>query len=239
MRLQKYISTSNFCSRRKAAIYIEEDKVKVNGIVISKPWYDVKDTDIVEVDGKILKQESYVYFAFNKPINVISSVNDDRGRKTVLDYYSGNKRSYPVGRLDYKSIGLILLTNDGKFSQILTHPRNKHTKSYHVTLNNPLSKKEIEFLRKPLYIDNYKINPVEINQIGKKKYEFILTEGRNRQIRNMIAFTKKRIVELKRVRISCIELGDLPEGKMRNLSEAEIKTILDSNLYAKDNLDRI
>ncbi len=227
MRLQKYISNSNLCSRRKAALYIEEEKVKVNGKVITEPWYDVKEGDTVEVSGKLIEQDSYVYFAFNKPINIISSVSDDRGRKTVLDYYSGNKRIYPVGRLDYKSIGLILLTNDGRFSQILTHPRNKHTKSYHVTLNNPLSKREISFLRKPLYIDNYKINPVEIHQIGKKKYEFILTEGRNRQIRNMIALTKKRIVELKRVRISCIELGNLPEGKMRNLSEGEIKTILD------------
>ena len=152
MRLQKYLAHCGVASRRKSEELIRNSQVTVNGNIIIDPAYDVKEEDQVKYMGKLIKFENTKVFKFYKPIKVISSVSDDRDRKTVLDFYKGNLRLYPVGRLDYMSEGLMLLTNDGELAQKLTHPSYEKNKIYEVKVDRKLTKNEIFKLKSGIII---------------------------------------------------------------------------------------
>lgn len=225
MRLQQYMARAGVASRRKSEEIIKEGRVQVNGQLAQLGMRVGPEDDII-LDGKpLLGTESFVYYAFNKPMGVLSTVSDDRGRETVLDYYKGNKRIYPVGRLDYNSHGLILLTNDGDFAQLFIHPRYGLDKDYHISLDRDLNEDELKRLRSGLVIDGYKTRPIKVRKIGVRRYEFTLVEGRNRQIRKMVEAVGRRVVDLKRVRVGPFELEDLEEGQYRQLKIKDVERL--------------
>ena len=191
-RLQKRIANSGYTSRRKAEVLIEEGKVKVNGETVTELGTKVKSSDTVEVEGIKLEQEDKLYILFYKPAQVITSVSDDKGRKVVTDYFKElDTRIYPVGRLDYDTSGLLLLTNDGDFTNLMTHPRYKIKKKYVVKLKGYLMREEVKALEKGVKLEDGVTQPatVKIKNQDKEKsttlVEITITEGRNRQVRRI------------------------------------------------------
>jgi 23S rRNA pseudouridine2605 synthase len=228
MRLNKYISYSGYTSRRKADDLIFQGKVKVNNKVEKNPGYRVDvDKDVVTVEGKELKQDNkLIYIMLNKPTDVITSVDDQFDRKTVVDLVKIDERVYPVGRLDYDSSGLILLTNDGDLTYKLTHPKHEIYKKYFVKVNKFLSDKEIYTLKKGVVIDGYMTNNSKIEVISKNRGHtnmyVSIDEGRNRQIRKMFKTQGADVLTLKRISIGNLTLGNLKEGNWRYLTKHEI-----------------
>lgn len=228
MRLNKYISHSGYTSRRKADDLIFQGKVKVNNKVEKNPGYRVDvDKDVVTVEGKELKQDNkLIYIMLNKPTDVITSVDDQFDRKTVVDLVKIDERVYPVGRLDYDSSGLILLTNDGDLTYKLTHPKHEIFKKYFVKVNKFLSDKEIYTLKKGVVIDGYMTNNSKIEVISKNRGHtnmyVSIDEGRNRQIRKMFKTQGADVLTLKRISIGNLALGNLKEGNWRYLTKQEI-----------------
>jgi 23S rRNA pseudouridine2605 synthase len=228
MRLNKYISHSGYTSRRKADDLIFQGKVKVNNKVEKNPGYRVDvDKDVVTVEGKELKQDNkLIYIMLNKPTDVITSVDDQFDRKTVVDLVKIDERVYPVGRLDYDSSGLILLTNDGDLTYKLTHPKHEIFKKYFVKVNKFLSDKEIYTLKKGVVIDGYMTNNSKIEVISKNRGHtnmyVSIDEGRNRQIRKMFKTQGGDVLTLKRISIGNLALGNLKEGNWRYLTKHEI-----------------
>jgi 23S rRNA pseudouridine2605 synthase len=222
MRLNKYISHSGYTSRRKADDLIFQGKVKVNNKIEKNPGYQVDvDKDVVIVEGKELKQDNkIIYIMLNKPTDVITSVDDQFDRKTVVDLVKIDERVYPVGRLDYDSSGLILLTNDGDLTYKLTHPKHEIYKKYF------LSDKEIYTLKKGVVIDGYMTNNSKIEVISKNRGHtnmyVSIDEGRNRQIRKMFKTQGADVLTLKRISIGNLTLGNLKEGNWRYLTKHEI-----------------
>jgi 23S rRNA pseudouridine2605 synthase len=228
MRLNKYISHSGYTSRRKADDLIFQGKVKVNNKIEKNPGYQVDvDKDVVIVEGKELKQDNkIIYIMLNKPTDVITSVDDQFDRKTVVDLVKIDERVYPVGRLDYDSSGLILLTNDGDLTYKLTHPKHEIYKKYFVKVNKFLSDKEIYTLKKGVVIDGYMTNNSKIEVISKNRGHtnmyVSIDEGRNRQIRKMFKTQGADVLTLKRISIGNLALGNLKEGNWRYLTKHEI-----------------
>jgi 23S rRNA pseudouridine2605 synthase len=228
MRLNKYISYSGYTSRRKADDLIFQGKVKVNNKIEKNPGYQVDvDKDVVIVEGKELKQDNkIIYIMLNKPTDVITSVDDQFDRKTVVDLVKIDERVYPVGRLDYDSSGLILLTNDGDLTYKLTHPKHEIYKKYFVKVNKFLSDKEIYTLKKGVVIDGYMTNNSKIEVISKNRGHtnmyVSIDEGRNRQIRKMFKTQGADVLTLKRISIGNLTLGNLKEGNWRYLTKHEI-----------------
>jgi len=228
MRLNKYISHSGYTSRRKADDLIFQGKVKVNNKIEKNPGYQVDvDKDVVIVEGKELKQDNkIIYIMLNKPTDVITSVDDQFDRKTVVDLVKIDERVYPVGRLDYDSSGLILLTNDGDLTYKLTHPKHEIYKKYFVKVNKFLSDKEIYTLKKGVVIDGYMTNNSKIEVISKNRGHtnmyVSIDEGRNRQIRKMLKTQGADVLTLKRISIGNLTLGNLKEGNWRYLTKHEI-----------------
>lgn len=219
MRLQKYLAQAGVASRRKAEEYIKEGLVRVGDEVITDMGYKVEDGDEVYFkDQLVTPEEEHVYYAFYKPREVLSTVSDDRGRKTVLDFYDGSYRIYPIGRLDYYSEGLLLLTNDGDMALKLSHPRYDKEKVYLVWTTRKLTKEEKEKLQSGMEIDGYQTRPIKIRE-RKNCYEFTLNEGRNRQIRKMLQEVDVRVKKLLRVRIGKIELKNMKPGQLKELSK--------------------
>ena len=187
-RLQKIIAASGICSRRKAEQLILDGNVSVNGKVITELGYKATFSDNILVNGKALKKEEKVVYLFNKPKNVISSTKDEKGRETVLDYIDEPFRLYPLGRLDYDSTGLLLLTNDGALTQSILHPKFEIEKVYEVTINKILTIDIIKKLEKGVKIDNYKSAPCKIKvkarNENKNTMHLLVTihEGKNREI---------------------------------------------------------
>lgn len=225
MRLQQYLARAGVASRRKSEELIREGRVKVNG-VLAELGQRVSPEDVVHLDDQpIMGAESFVYFAFHKPKGVLSTVSDDRGRKTVLDYYPGNKRIFPVGRLDYDSRGMLLLTNDGDFAQLFIHPRFGLDKDYEVTLDRPLNREDMKILCAGLEVDGYQTKPIMIKELGRQRYLFTLVEGRNRQIRRMVEQRGRRVVDLLRLRVGPFTLKGIEEGRMKPLSVKEVEEL--------------
>ena len=223
MRLQKYLAQAGVASRRKAEEYIKEGLVRVGDEVITDMGYKVEEGDEVYFkDQLVTPEEEHVYYAFYKPREVLSTVSDDRGRKTVLDFYDGSYRIYPIGRLDYYSEGLLLLTNDGDMALKLSHPRYDKEKVYLVWTTRKLTKEEKEKLQSGMEIDGYQTRPIKIRE-RKNCYEFTLNEGRNRQIRRMFEAIDHPVLALQRIRVGELKLGRLPMGKTRKLNNQELK----------------
>ena len=229
MRINKYIANAGIASRRKADELIKAGKVKVNGKVMSQPGYDVADSDEVLVEGKpVQSTENKVYYAMNKPLGVITSVNDDRGRMTVGDIMSDvEERVFPVGRLDYNTSGLLLLTNDGDFANRIMHPGRRVDKTYRVRVAGNISKMKISVLRAGVRLGKFKTSPARVDVITWNRHSMILEvtihEGKNRQIRRMFEAVGYPVQELERISIGNMKLGHLKPGQYRKLSKRELE----------------
>ena len=228
MRLQKFLAEANVASRRKSEEIILEGRVKVNGEVIKSLGTKVEsEKDVVFVDNKEVKiEENLIYVILNKPLNCVTTVKDQFGRKSVLDYVSEIKeRIYPVGRLDYDTSGLLILTNDGELTFKLTHPKHYVEKTYIARVDKLPKEKELERFRNGLLIDGKMTSKAKIRVIDKKSFilEIKIYEGRNRQVRKMCAEIGANVKELKRIKIGNLELGNLKSGQYRKLNESEVK----------------
>ncbi|MBF7017066.1 pseudouridine synthase [Staphylococcus durrellii] len=231
-RLQKRIANSGYTSRRKAEVLIEEGKVKVNGEQVTELGTKVKPSDIIEVEGIKIEQEDKLYILFYKPTQVITSVSDDKGRKVVTDYFNElETRIYPVGRLDYDTSGLLLLTNDGDFTNLMTHPRYKIKKKYIVKLKGYLMREEVKALEKGVKLEDGMTHPatVKIKNQDKEKsntlVEITISEGRNRQVRRMFEHFGHQVTKLQRIEFGPLNLTGLNAGEGRVLTPHEVKTL--------------
>ncbi len=214
-------------SRRKSEELITAGRVTVNGQIVTELGIKVSENDVVTLDGKPLMPEARkVYIALNKPVGYVSTVKDEHGRKTLLDLVDVPERIYPIGRLDYDTSGLILLTNDGDIYNKVIHPREEKNKVYIALIQGILSDKEIEAFESGLEIEGYITAPAEIKtrRILGRNAEVAITihEGRNRQVRKMCKKIGHPVITLKRVSVGSIEIGSLEEGKWRYLTEKEV-----------------
>jgi len=232
--LLKYLVEAGFGARRQSVAAIKQGRVSVNGRVVESYTMPVyPKIDNVTCDGKPVKfrPAEMLVFMVNKPLNVLSTTRDERGRKTVVDMLPERYRSlglYPAGRLDYDSTGLLILTNDGNLTYRLTHPRFEHEKEYIVTVSGRLSEADKEKLEKGVELEDGLTSPSVIKEIpgAASTYSITLHEGRHRQVKRMFASLGHEVKTLKRVRIGRLELGDLAEGGVRKLSRAEIGKLL-------------
>lgn len=229
MRLQKYIAQSGYTSRRKAEVLISEGKVKVNGIRVTALGTQVDESqDKVEVNGKALTiEEDQVYILLNKPTGIVSTVSDQFDRPTVLSCIQGIKeRIYPVGRLDYNTSGLLILTNDGEFTNRLTHPRYHVPKTYRVESDGTLNLSDIEALRNGIKIEDYTTQAAIVTVIKENRrgsvVEITIYEGKNRQIRKMFDAINHPVLKLRRIKIGNIDDQNLKVGEWRYLTKAEL-----------------
>lgn len=229
MRLQKYLASCGVASRRNAEKMIVEGRIAVNGQTVTELGSQVDaDTDVIKVDGETVHPVTEKhYIAYNKPVGEISTVRDPEGRDTVMDRFRDYPvRLFPVGRLDYDSEGLLLLTNDGDLMNHLLHPRFEIPKSYLTRVSNTVSQDEIRMLKKGVMIDGRLTSPAEVRLIRQDTFsaDLLITihEGRNRQVRKMIDAIGHQVVRLKRVRFGPVQLGDLPSGMWRRLTDEEI-----------------
>ena len=227
-RLQKIIAESGYCSRRKAEELISAGRVSVNGAIIDELGFKASFDDDIKIDGVSLSKEEKVVYLLNKPKNVISSASDDKGRTCVVDLIDSEYRLYPMGRLDYDTTGLILLSNDGELMQKLIHPKFEVEKIYEVTIDGLIKENEIKKLENGVHIDNYVTSKAKINLIrqNNNKYTSFLTitihEGRNRQIRKMFASVGYKVIKLHRIKEANIDLGNLKSGEYRRLKPREL-----------------
>jgi 23S rRNA pseudouridine2605 synthase len=231
-RLQKVIAQAGIASRRKSEELIKEGKVKVNGKVVTQLGVKVTSSDRVEVNEIQIEREVPVYFLLYKPRGVISSVSDDKGRKVVTDFFSHfPERIYPVGRLDYDTSGLLLMTNDGEFANLLMHPRNEIEKVYVAKTKGIPSKENLRKLEKGIKLEDGKTSPAKVKMLSldKKKQtaiiEITIHEGRNRQVRRMFEAIGHQVLKLKRERYATLTLTGLKAGEARELTPHEVKQI--------------
>ncbi len=232
MRLQKYLASCGVASRRNAEQMILDGRVSVNGEIVRVLGTQVDEqSDTVQVDGSIVMPETEKhYLAYNKPVGEVTTVSDPEGRATVMDRFRDYPvRLFPVGRLDYDSEGLLLLTNDGDLMNKVLHPSFEIQKSYLTKASNNVSDQEIRTLRKGVIIDGKLTSPAEVRLIRHDTFstDLLITihEGRNRQVRKMIDAIGHQVVRLKRVRFGPVLLGDLPSGMWRKLTDEEIKKL--------------
>lgn len=231
-RLQKVIAEAGITSRRKAEELIKIGKVRVNGNVVTELGSKVAGDDIVEVEGVTISRDNVkVYYLLNKPRGVITSVSDDKGRPTVVDYIDTDKRIYPVGRLDYDTTGLVILTNDGELANILMHPSNNIEKVYIAKIEGLLNKDDIERLKSGVLVDNRKVNVIKF-KIKEKNYEkntslveVSIVEGRNHIVKRLFENIKHPVIRLTRVGISFLTTEGLKSGEYRELSIKEVKKL--------------
>lgn len=230
-RLQKVISASGVASRRKAEELIINGKVKVNGEVVKTLGVKVSGEDVVVVNGQVLKSEIKEYYILNKPRGVISSVTDDKGRVTVTDLVKTNARIYPVGRLDYDTTGILILTNDGELSNILTHPSRDVPKEYYAKVKGFFKKEDALKLSEGIVLNGVKTKKAlfKMKKYDKKAdasyVKVIITEGRNHQVKDMFANFNYDTLKLKRERYAGLDLLGLKSGEYRKLSVKEVKQL--------------
>lgn len=239
-RLQKLIAESGYCSRRKAEELIKTGKVLVNGKKITELGTKATFGDEIIVNGQILQYQEKEYYLFYKPRSVICTTKDDKGRKTVLDYFDNvtEKRIYPVGRLDYDASGLLLLTNDGDFANLMMHPSNKINKFYVVKVKGIVTANEIKLLKSGIRLDDKKIYPsrVKLKKINKKALtsivEITVHDGINHEVKRLMESIGHEVIKLKREMFGFLTLGNLKSGEKRPLSIKEVKKLY--NLAKKE-----
>ena len=231
VRLQKAIADSGFCSRRKAEEYIVKGKVFVNGERITELGSKVEGNEEIIVDGNAISKQDKEYYILYKPRGVISSTKDDKGRKTVVDFFSSNKRLYPVGRLDYDTTGIILLTNDGEFANMMLHPKNKIPKVYIAKLEGIIDGYSIKKIKSGIVIDGIKCIPdrVKLKSADKKSntciVEITIHDGRNREVKRIFESAGYNVIKLKRESIAFLTLQGLSSGEFRKLTIKEVKQL--------------
>ena len=230
-RLQKFIANCGYSSRRAAESLIKEGKVRVNGEVVTELGTKVSGNDLVEIDGNILSKEDKVYYVLNKPRGVISSSKDEVGRKTVVDLIPEEARIFPVGRLDYDTTGVILLTNDGELANLLMHPKNEIEKKYVAKINGILTNEQSKQMKKGIKIDDrYAIcKRVKTTKVDKENntsiVEVTISEGRNHIIKRIFEAIGYDVLKLKREQVAFIGLSGLKSGEYRKLSIKEVKEL--------------
>ena len=231
-RLQKVIANNGYTSRRKAEDLITKGHVTVNDELVNTLGYKVNSNDIIKIDGNLINKNIVKeYYLLNKPREVICSSYDDKGRKTVVDLIKTKERIYPVGRLDYDTTGLIILTNDGELANILMHPKNKVYKTYIAKINGILNAEDFSKLRKGVLIDDRKliIDNVKVRKIDKTKntslVEVTIHEGRNHIIRRLFKKLGYDVLKLTRSRLAFLSIDDLKSGEYRELSIGEVKEL--------------
>lgn len=232
MRLQKYMALSGVASRRHSEKYILAGEVTVNGQVVTELGVKVDEyKDQVMFRGKLVAPvETNLDYVFHKPSGVVTTVTDQHDRKTVMDYFDDQHRIYPVGRLDYDTSGLLLMTNDGDFTYAMTHPKHEIDKVYEVTVNRLLKQESLRKLERGCHIGPYAIAGSQIRLLSSDsrriRYQIIIHEGKNRQIRHMIEYGGARVLALKRLAIGQLTLGSLPVGHYRPLTNKEKRKLL-------------
>ena len=230
MRLNKFLAQTGVASRRKSDELIQMATTEVNGKICLDPAYDVKDTDVIKYDGQKVKPvQEKIVIMLHKPKKVITTVKDTHGRKTVLDIVPSKYRLTPVGRLDQDTTGLLLLTNDGDLHQYLTHPKNRIPKDYEAVIEGRMTASQIQKLIRGIYIGDKEYGKAEIVSQDTKKGRSVvilrLHQGKKREIRRIMHRLKLKLLSLKRIRFSGLELGDLPEHHYRTLNEKEVKLL--------------
>ena len=229
MRINKYIAQAGVASRRKADELIAAGNVKVNGAVLKEPGYDVQEGDVVEINGRrIQAEEKKVYILLNKPIGYVTTVSDDKERPTVMDLVKDvEARIFPVGRLDYNTSGMLIMTNDGDFAYKLTHPKHELTKTYRARVAGILSTEKIWKLRNGVDIGGYVTKKAQVDLVKglprSTVIDITIHEGKNRQVRKMCRAVGNNVQELERIAIGNIKLGRLAVGHYRKLTREEIE----------------
>ena len=231
-RLQKVLGNSGIASRRKAEELILNGKVMVNENVVTELGTKVSDKDIITVDGKIINRDTpKVYYLLYKPTKVITSTNDEKGRKTVVDLIDTPYRIYPVGRLDYDTTGLLILTNDGELTNILMHPKNEISKTYLAKVSGLLNKDDIDRLKRGITIDgrlvetkNFKIRDKNFDN-KTSIIEISIIEGRNHIVKRIFSEINHPVLKLKRTKIDFLNLDNLKIGEYRKLTIKEVKKL--------------
>lgn len=229
VRLQKFLADAGIASRRASEVLISEGKVKVNDVVVTELGTKINPKrDKVKFNDNLVKiEDKLVYFMLNKPIKCVTTASDEKGRLTVVDIVNVEERVFPVGRLDYMTSGLLIMTNDGDLTYKLTHPKHNIDKKYIVTITPKTTKDKINILTKGVDLGDYKTSPCSIRLIENNKdnqvYEVVIHEGKNRQVRRMFEHIGVKITKLKRIAIGDLRLGGLKQGDFRKLTKEEIK----------------
>lgn len=230
VRLNKYIAACGYCSRRKADEYIEAGKVRVNGEIVSELGFMVSTKDKITIENKIIKPETLTYIRYYKPAGYITTMDDEKGRKTIYDILPEEVQNLkPVGRLDKDSTGLLILTNDGDFINDLAHPSIKVPKVYRVTAQGKLNLNDLEIMAKGIEIEKDKIAYADSRIIdfeGKNTVlEIVLYQGLNRQIRKMLDYIGHPVISLKRLSMGPIDLQGLKKGQFKYLKPKQIQQV--------------
>ena len=230
-RLQKVIAQAGIASRRKAEELITEGKVKVNGIVVTELGTKVSDKDRIEVNNEIIEKEKKEYYLLNKPRGVVTTTQDDKNRKTVVDLIPTSARIYPVGRLDYGTTGVLLLTNDGEFANILMHPTSNVDKVYMAKLEGIIKGEQINKLKDGVELDGEIVKPsrVKLKKVDPKSnscmVQITIHEGKNHQVKRMFESVGFPVAKLKREKEAFFDLKDLQSGEFRKLTPKEVAKV--------------
>lgn len=229
MRLNKYIAQRGIASRRKADELVANGNVKVNGQPMKQMGYDVKEDDKVEVNGVLLGEgQKLVYYVMNKPVGYITSVKDDQDRPVVMDLLTDlQTRVFPIGRLDYDTSGLLILTNDGDFSQKIGHPKNSIPKTYEALVSGRLSRERVRWLKSGVDIEGYITKPAQVKIVKETPsatlVQITIHEGKNRQVRKMFKAVGNPVLDLHRIAIGELRLGRLMAGHYRRITPKELE----------------
>jgi len=230
LRVQKILSNYGFCSRRKAETLIEEGRVRVNDRIIHV-GDKATEKDKIFVDNKLIEGEKKVYLMFNKPLNCICALEDKQYR-TIMYYIKIKERVFPIGRLDYNTTGLILLTNDGDFANNIMHPRYEIDKTYVAEIDKPIIDAHMEKMEKGIVLEDGLTSPARVKKIEENMIEVTIHEGKKRIVRRMLKQLGYKVITLERARIGKLDLGNLKVGQYRNLNEEDKKKIFLHNKAA-------
>jgi 23S rRNA pseudouridine2605 synthase len=224
-RVQKLLSNYGVCSRRKAEDLIQEGRVKVNGKVISI-GDKASEEDKLYVDDKLVNKEKKVYLMFNKPLHCVTALTD-QFQKTIMEYIKVQERVFPIGRLDFNTSGLLLLTNDGDFANRVMHPRYEINKTYFVGIDKPISTEAIKHIEQGVLLEEGKTSPAKVKKIADTTLEITIHEGKNRIIRRILKEMGYVVISLERTKIGNLGLGSLGRGNIKHLSEKEKEKIFE------------
>jgi 23S rRNA pseudouridine2605 synthase len=225
VRLARYLAHCGVASRRRAEDLIAAGKVSVGGRKVTDPACDVDESSGVEVDGRPVTPEPREVWIVNKPAGVVATAREPGRRRAVVELVDSARRLYPVGLLDADSTGLILLTNDGELAARLMHPRYEVPRTYRVRLRRPVEPEQLRSLRRGVELGDGSTAPAKVRKASARVLELTIHEGRNRQVRRMVEAVGNQVVDLVRVRLGSLELGDLREGAARRLRPAEIRRL--------------
>jgi 23S rRNA pseudouridine2605 synthase len=228
MRLAKYLATAGVASRRACEEIVRAGRVTLGGETVTDPARDVGPDDAVALDGRAVNAGGErVVYALNKPAGVVSTARDPQGRPTVVTLVPQTERLYPVGRLDIDTTGLILLTNQGELAHRLTHPRFEVEKTYRAFVGGPpVREHELHQLRDGIELEDGRTAPAQVRRVAADTIEITIHEGRKRQVKRMCEAVGHPVKRLERVRFGPLELGDLPRGRWRRLSDAEVDALM-------------